>query len=49
MSQAVATVAELEALYGTPVGQILEALSQQRVGGARYDDEWPGRAAETMW
>lgn len=30
-------------------GQILAALSQERVGGETYDREWPGRAAQTMW
>ncbi len=30
-------------------GQILAALSQERVGGETYDREWPGRAAKTMW
>jgi len=30
-------------------GQILAALSNDRVGGASYDREWPGRAAATMW
>jgi PPOX class probable FMN-dependent enzyme len=30
-------------------GQILAALSQDRVGGAVYDREWAGRAAKTMW
>ena len=30
-------------------GQILAALSQDRVGGETYDREWPGRAAKTMW
>jgi PPOX class probable FMN-dependent enzyme len=30
-------------------GQILAALTQERVGGETYDREWPGRAAETMW
>src|SRR5690242_17772255 len=30
-------------------GQILAALSENRVGGASYDREWPGRAAKTMW
>lgn len=30
-------------------GQILAALSENRVGGADYDREWPGRAAKTMW
>jgi PPOX class probable FMN-dependent enzyme len=30
-------------------GQILAALSQDRVGGEKYDREWPGRAAARMW
>ena len=30
-------------------GQILAALSQDRIGGERYDREWAGRAAQTMW
>ncbi len=30
-------------------GQILAALSQDRVGGEAYDREWAGRAAKTMW
>jgi predicted pyridoxine 5'-phosphate oxidase superfamily flavin-nucleotide-binding protein len=30
-------------------GQILAALSHDRVGGERYDREWPGRALQTMW
>ncbi len=30
-------------------GQILAALSSERVGGETYDREWPGRAAATMW
>lgn len=30
-------------------GQILAALSEDRVGGEKYDREWPGRAAATMW
>ena len=30
-------------------GQILAALSNERVGGETYDREWPGRAAKTMW
>jgi PPOX class probable FMN-dependent enzyme len=30
-------------------GQILAALSHDRVGGEAYDREWPGRAAKTMW
>ena len=29
-------------------GQILAALSHDRVGGERYDREWPGRALQTM-
>jgi len=30
-------------------GLILAALSDGEVGGERYDDEWPSRAAQTMW
>ena len=30
-------------------GEILAALSDNRVGGVGYDREWPGRAAKTMW
>ncbi len=30
-------------------GQILAALSRDRVGGESYDREWPGRAAKTLW
>jgi PPOX class probable FMN-dependent enzyme len=30
-------------------GQILAALSNERVGGESYDREWPGRAAQTLW
>ncbi|MEQ9334751.1 pyridoxamine 5'-phosphate oxidase family protein [Thalassobaculum sp.] len=30
-------------------GQILAALSDNRVGGEAYDREWPERAAKTMW
>jgi PPOX class probable FMN-dependent enzyme len=30
-------------------GEILAALSDNRVGGVAYDREWPGRAAKTMW
>ncbi len=30
-------------------GQILAALSSDRVGGESYDREWPGRAAKTLW
>lgn len=30
-------------------GQILAAISKNKVGGETYDREWPGRAAKTMW
>ena len=30
-------------------GKILAGLSKGRVGGQAYDDEWPGRAARTLW
>ena len=30
-------------------GQILAALSQDRVGGETYDRDWSGRAAKTRW
>ena len=30
-------------------GQILAALSQNRVGGEEYDRAWPKRAAESLW
>ncbi len=30
-------------------GEILAALSDDTVGGRGYDDEWPTRAAKTMW
>lgn len=30
-------------------GEILAYLSQNRVGGERYDAEWQGRALETLW
>lgn len=30
-------------------GQILAALSDNRVGGAEYDRVWPGRAKQTLW
>lgn len=30
-------------------GQILAGLTEGEVGGVRYDAEWPGRAAQTMW
>lgn len=30
-------------------GQILAALSEDRVGGRVYDEEWPERARKTMW
>ena len=30
-------------------GQILAALSQDRVGGEDYDSAWPERAKQTLW
>lgn len=30
-------------------GQILQTTSQARIDGRAYDDEWPGRAAKSMW
>lgn len=30
-------------------GDILALMSQARVGGRAYDEEWPERAAKTMW
>lgn len=30
-------------------GDILAAVSEGRVGGKAYDDEWPERAAKSMW
>ena len=30
-------------------GAILASLSDNRVGGKSYDDEWPGRAQKTLW
>jgi PPOX class probable FMN-dependent enzyme len=30
-------------------GQILAALSADRIGGATYDREWPERARKTLW
>lgn len=30
-------------------GQILAAMTKGAVGGATYDQEWPERAAQTMW
>jgi PPOX class probable FMN-dependent enzyme len=30
-------------------GEILAALSEQRVGGEGYDREWPERAKRTLW
>jgi PPOX class probable FMN-dependent enzyme len=30
-------------------GQILARLSQDRLGGKPYDDEWPDRAKRTLW
>lgn len=31
------------------VGTILEELSSREIDGARYDAEWPERAAKTLW
>jgi len=30
-------------------GQILAALSEQRVGGEQYDQQWPERAKKSLW
>jgi PPOX class probable FMN-dependent enzyme len=30
-------------------GQILAGMSDDKVGGEKYDKEWPARAAQTMW
>ncbi len=30
-------------------GQILAGLTEGRVGGQTYDDEWPERAAKSLW
>lgn len=30
-------------------GEILATMSEARVGGRAYDEEWPERAAKTMW
>lgn len=30
-------------------GEVLAELSEQRVGGKAYDEEWPERARKTMW
>lgn len=30
-------------------GQILAAMSENRVGGAAYDEEWPERARKSLW
>lgn len=35
-------------LLPTP-GDILATMSENRVGGRPYDEEWPERAARTMW
>lgn len=31
------------------IGQILAALTNGQAGGEKYDNEWAGRAAKTMW
>jgi PPOX class probable FMN-dependent enzyme len=30
-------------------GEILAGMSDDKVGGEKYDREWPARAAQTMW
>ena len=30
-------------------GQVLAAMSEDRVGGQAYDEEWPERAQKTLW
>jgi PPOX class probable FMN-dependent enzyme len=30
-------------------GQILAGMSENKVGGEKYDKEWPARAAQTLW
>lgn len=30
-------------------GQILQSMSDSRIDGKAYDDEWPARAAASMW
>ena len=30
-------------------GQILAAVTENRVGGAAYDEAWPARARQTLW
>jgi hypothetical protein len=30
-------------------GQILAALTDNRIGGESYDKAWPERAKQTMW
>jgi predicted pyridoxine 5'-phosphate oxidase superfamily flavin-nucleotide-binding protein len=30
-------------------GQILASMSDDKVGGEKYDREWPERARQTMW
>jgi predicted pyridoxine 5'-phosphate oxidase superfamily flavin-nucleotide-binding protein len=39
-----------EESQGLPtVGQILAAMTDDEVGGERYDAEWAGRAIKTLW
>ena len=33
----------------TTAGEILSNLSQGKIGGQAYDQEWPKRAASTLW
>jgi hypothetical protein len=30
-------------------GEILAGMSDNKVGGEKYDKEWPARAAQTLW
>lgn len=30
-------------------GNILETMSEERVGGVQYDEEWPERARKSLW
>jgi hypothetical protein len=52
----VATIEELEAIYGFPApktlptpGRVLAEMSENRVGSEQYDREWPERARQSMW
>ena len=39
----------IEPLFLPSPGDILASMSENRVGGRPYDEEWPERAARTMW